>query len=261
MRKIFIIALMALCLCSCAVSISPESDTTVKITSQDTAAAEIVQPSEVTSANVTSADVTSEAETAAGEAASAQEQNAQSGEETNSEDFPAGVPLMEYVDGYNDDCKVFIRNEKVGGIAIDMTYDEVVQHIGAPFSENEPYKSDDGEMTGMTFSNGSVEIEFVTDGDVKKVDNYRFYEASGAITDSGISIGSTRQDVINTYGSWISVDDSIPYGEYEKYPDLLVTFYELDRLRIGSWQYGDITFEFDSNDKVSSISGSNGTSM
>ncbi len=160
-------------------------------------------------------------------------------------------------DGYTDICRKFIRDEKVGGIAVGMEYDEVVRKLGEPSTQKEPYNSMDGILQSMTFSDGEVSITFVIENDIKSIKDYAFNKSTNAVTDSGIGIGSSREDVLKKYGNIISINNSVwtyCFGrediDYIDYNITSETINEIPVLMIGEFYQGSFTFYFDENDKV-----------
>lgn len=169
---------------------------------------------------------------------------------------------------WNEKISSFIKTEKVNGICVGTTFDEVKKLFGEPDKLNkEDFDHGDGILQHCYYDKLESEaederreygVEIVLerlDG-VQRVREFAFHVS--AETTSGIQIGSPRSAVIAAYKDkgLAPYLDLIPNEKWET-----VTLTDPYPLTIGHWKWGGMSFEFDEKDNVSSIRVCSGTSI
>lgn len=128
--------------------------------------------------------------------------------EATTTDYADYAEYWAMYEGYQKDCYEFIRSEHVGGICIGMEYDSVIEALGEPCELGEIFDSDDGLTQIAWFSEKNIMVYFLVKDNKKTVHIYAFNSNTTATTSSGITIGSSRQEVIDVYGDRISINES-----------------------------------------------------
>lgn len=175
--------------------------------------------------------------------------------ESTPEEIEAEIALN---DKRHNENQKFIRTEKICGICIGTPAEEVEEILGKPLKINEYKDTPDGFIEEWCYTDGPgypfLVFDVFNDGE-KTVRYINLGDMS--VTDSGIKIGSTRQEVIEAYknNNLTVYLTYVPYEDWES-----VSLYGDYPLVIGHWKSGGMEFFFE-NDILTYICLRSGTSV